>query len=181
MSRELKMTVGVLAERRKAVSRWVKEIWVPVGVTPSVSGFSAGDVVVSDDRMTRYFMGLAELTCYAAETEAYVHNFNSRNPALFVVLRRDADRSHPLPWYVHCVTASPFQVQEFEDVGEDIIERVAMPPEIAMAIDQFVAVFHKDETFKKRRRDRVDTEVQKFGKEPIFLNRGRPGGGRLDG
>ncbi len=175
------MMVGVMAERRQAVSRWASEVWVPVGVTPVVGSFFPGDVIVSDDRMTRYFMGIAELTCHAAETEAYLHNFNSRSPALFVVLRRDTDKSHPLPWYVHLVTASPYQAQDHEDIGEDIVERVAMPPEIADAIGKFMALFHKEETFKKRRRDRVDVEAQKFGKEPIFLNRSRPNGGRLDG
>ncbi|UUP15699.1 DUF3305 domain-containing protein [Nitratireductor thuwali] len=181
MDRELTILVGVLAECRQSVSRWAKDYWIPVGVTPSATGFSAGDVLVSDERMTRYFMGAAELTCHAAETEAYVHNFNSQAPALFVVLRRNADGTHPLPWFVHTVTASPYLAQDFEDVGEDIVERVAMPPEIARAIMDFTEHFHKEEKFIKRRRDQGAAETQQFGKEPIFLNRARPRGGKLDG
>lgn len=181
MARELTIMVGVLAECRQSVSRWAKDYWIPVGVTPSATGFSAGDVLVRDERMTRYFVGTADLTCHAAETEAYVHNFNSQTPALFVVLRRNTDNRHPLPWYVHTVTASPYLAQDFEDVGEDIIERVAMPAEIATAIMDFTGHFHKEKKFIKRRRDRGDAEVQQFGKEPIFLNRAKSRGGKLDG
>ena len=148
---------------------------------PAFSGLSAGDVLLSDDNVTRYFMGVSEISCHAAETEAYVHNFNSQAPAIFVVLRRTTDDAHPLPWFVHSVTASPYEAQDFEDSGEDIIERVAMPADIEATIKEFVERYHREEEFRKRRRDRLDVEDQKFGKEPIFIDRQKPNGGKLDG
>lgn len=173
MARELTIIVGVLAEKRKSVSRWAKDYWIPVGVMPRTSSHSEGDILVKDETMTRYFMGTAELTCHAAETEAYVHNFNSRTPALYVVLRRDTENTHPLDWFVQEVTASPYYAQDYEDSSEDIVERVAMPPEIEAAIKEFCERYHKEEPFRKRRRSEVDREEQKFGKEPIFLVRRR--------
>ncbi len=181
LARELSILTGVLAERRKSVSRWATDYWIPVGVTPAFSGLSEGEVLLSDDNVTRYFMGVTEISCHATETEAYVHNFNSRAPALFVALRRSVDDAHPLPWFVHAVTASPYEAQDFEDSGEDIIERIAMPADIEATIKEFVDHYHREEEFRKRRRDRVDVEDQKFGKEPIFMDRQKPGGGKLDG
>lgn len=181
MARELTIIVGVLAEQRKSASRWASDYWIPVGIMPAPQGLDTGDVIFRDETATRYFMGVAELTCHAAETEAYVHNFNSRTPAIYVVLRRDTDGETPLPWFVHTVTASPYLAQDFEDCAEDIVERVAMPPEIADAIREFTDAYHTEETFKKRRRDKLKIEEQKFGKEPIFMNRSREPGGKLDG
>ena len=56
-----------------------------------------------------------------------------------------------------------------------------MPPEIVEAIWEFLDAYHVETKFKKRRRDKLDLEEQKFGKEPIFLNRKRPANGGLDG
>lgn len=181
MSRELTILVGVIAEKRKSVSRWATDYWIPVGVMPAVEGMVEGDVMYEEDGVTRYFMGVTDLTCHAAETEAYVHNFNSRTPALYVVLRKNEDGERTLPWFVHCVTASPYLAQDHEDSAVDMVERVAMPEEIETVIKEFLDVYHREEEFKKRKRDRVRVEDQKFGKEPIFLNRDRPDGGKLDG
>ena len=181
MARELVIPVGVLAEKRKSASRWAEDYWIPVGIMPAPKGFKAGDVVVHDETATRYFMGVSDLTCHAAETEAYVHNFNSRIPAVYVVLRRDEEGDTNLPWFVHDVTASPYLAQDYEDSAEDIVERVAMPPEVVDAIKEFTDTYHVEETFKKRRRDKLKTEEQKFGKEPIFIARKRKPGGALDG
>lgn len=181
MARELTLLVGVLAEKRKAQSRWVEDYWIPVGVMPQTSGLSEGDVVVEGDGFTRYFMGVYDITCHAVETEAYVHNFNARVPAIYIALRRTEDGAHPLPWHVHAVTASPYEAQDFEDSAEDIVERVAMPEDIERAIKDFVEHYHTEEEFKKRRRDKPRVEDHKFGKEPIFQNRSRPPGGKLDG
>jgi hypothetical protein len=181
LARELTIVVGVLAEKRKSASRWATDYWIPVGIMPAPKGFAEGDVVFKDETVTRYFMGVSELTCHAAETEAYVHNFNSRTPAIYVVLRQDTEGESKLPWFVHTVTASPYHAQDFEDCAEDIVERVAMPPEVAAAIREFTDAYHTEEEFRKRKRDRVKMEEQKFGKEPIFLERSRRPGGKLDG
>jgi Protein of unknown function (DUF3305) len=181
LARELTIIVGVLVEKRKSTSRWASDYWIPVGVMPAPSGLVPGDIVMQDEQTTRYFMGVSELTCHAAETEAYVHNFNSRTPALYVVLRQDSEGEHPLPWYVNDVTASPYLAQDYEDSAEDIVERVAMPLEISEAIIEFTNTYHVEEPFKKRRRDKLKQEDLKFGKEPIFMNRKRRPGDKLDG
>lgn len=173
--------LGVIAERRQSVSRWAKDYWIPVGVMLAPSNLAAGDVLVSDDKMTRYYMGRFEMVCYAADTEAYVENFDSGDPAIYVVLRRDTEDTHPLDWFVHLVTVSPHEAQECEVGSEDIIERLRMPPEIEAAVLDFLDTYYTEKKFVKRQRDKLDIDEQKFGKQPIFLDRKRKSGGGLDG
>lgn len=169
MSRELKMTVGVLAERRKARSKWADDYWVPVAVIDGETLLEVGAVVVKDKDYTRYFMGRAEIYCHAADTEAYVHNLESAQPALFVVLRHDDEDVSPLPYIVHTVTFSPYEAQDYQDSAEEIVERVAIPPAIAIELMRFVNEHHVEQPFKKRKRSELPLEEQNFGQEPIFL------------
>lgn len=179
--REMTIMLGVIAEKRQSVSRWAKDYWMPVGVMLAPADLNAGDVLVSDERMTRYYMGRVDMTCYAADTEAYVENFDSGTPALYVVLRRNSENLHSLPWYVQSVTASPHEAQDYEVGSEDIIERLPMPPEIAEAILEFLKLYHVEQKFVKRQRDTLDPDEPKFGKQPVFLNRKRRQDGDLDG
>jgi hypothetical protein len=168
VSREISFTVGVIAEKRAAASRWAADYWIPVGVTLAPIDRAAGDILLQDERVTRYFMGSAEITCYAADMEAYVENFDSGVPALYVVLRRDAEDAGPLPWYVQCVTVSPHEAQDYEVGASDLVERVAMPPEIEEPVRAFMAEHYRPQEFRKRKRNEVRQEEQLFGKEPIF-------------
>jgi hypothetical protein len=180
LARELAIKLGILAERHLPVTKWGEPYWIPSGVMPVHSGHSVGDVILQTDKMTRYFMGNAILSCHASDTEAYIHNFESRVPALYVILRKDSDNRTGLPWYVHAVTASPYEAQDHQDNAEDIVERVEMPVEIASEIMDFVDRYHQEQPFRKRKRVDSQQDEQKFGKEPIFLNRGQTRG-KLDG
>jgi hypothetical protein len=171
LDRELKIDVGVVAEKRVPRSQWIDELWVPVAVVVGETGFKPGARMMGGEGFTRYFVGHAQIYCHATETEAYVHNLDSREPALYVVLRKDEDG--PLPWMVHAVTASPYEAQDYEDSAEDLIERVAMPHSVLEALVDFVEAHHVDRPFKKRKRKEIRLEEQKFGKDPIFVT-GKP-------
>ena len=134
--------------------------------------------MVKDKDFTRYFLGHAEIYCHAADTEAYVHNLESAQPALFVILRHDDEDVSPLPYIVHCVTFSPYEAQDYQDSAEEIVERVAIPPAIAIELMRFVNDHHVEHAFKKRKRTPAEPEEQQFGQEPIFLKdrRGTKGG-----
>ncbi|MGB7288152.1 MAG: DUF3305 domain-containing protein [Salaquimonas sp.] len=174
MSRELRIHVGVIAEKRKSSSQWAEDYWIPTGVVESHLNQHEGDVLYQTDDLKRYFMGYSEIYCHAKETEAYIHNFESRVPAIYVILRRDDENAHSLDWYVHDVTVSPYEAQDYSDSAEDIVERVAMPVGIAKRVMEFIDLHHVDEKFKKRKRKDFKSEIKQFGKEPIFLERDRP-------
>ena len=166
MKREETVQVGIVAEKRAPRSKWADESWLPVAVMPAQTTLADGAELVRGDGFVRYFLGSASITLHAKEAEAYKHNLESSVPALYVVLR-ESDNG-PLPVGTHCVTASPYEAQDYMDTGEDIVERVAVPDALVDWIAQFVETHYVEEPFRKRKRDRIDIEDVKFGKEPIF-------------
>lgn len=174
MSRELRINVGVLVEKRKSSSQWADDYWIPTAVLEGTINHHEGDILYQSDALKRYFMGYSEIYCHAKETEAYIHNFESKVPAIYVILRRDDEDKHPLDWYVHAVTVSPYEAQDYSDSSEDIVERVSMSLDIAKEVMDFIDQHHVEEEFKKRKRNDFKKEIRQFGKEPIFLERGRP-------
>ena len=172
------MPLGVVIRRAPGVTRWSKWSWSVVSILP---GAAAADwrLLRDADGITDYHISTPVLELHGAECEAYLTGISDRVPAVYVVLRQTDDAEKP--YEVLLVTASPYEAQDYEDSGEDIIERIAMPADIEATIKDFVDHYHREEEFRKRRRDNVNIEDQKFGKEPIFLDRQKPGGGKLDG
>lgn len=168
MLRELKFNVAVIAETRKSSSEWVDDIWLPSAVIYGEVNHEIGDIIRQTETATAYYMGMSEIYCHAKETESYIFNFESEVPAIYVVLRPDEEDEFPLDYFVHAVTVSPYEAQDYADPAEDIIERVPMPTKIAVALMDFIDLHHVDEPFKKRKRKNFKDDDQQFGKEPIF-------------
>jgi hypothetical protein len=129
--------------------------------------------MVRDEGYVRYHAATLPLTLHRKETEALRLNLMLDQPELYVVLQEADEPGSPFPYLPHVVTASSYHAQDFHDAGEDIIEKVAMPEGVAALIQAFVEEHHVEEEFKKRRRDKLDVEEQKFGKTPIFTPRTR--------
>jgi hypothetical protein len=121
----------------------------------------------------RYHAATLPLTLHRKETEALRLNLMLDVPELYVVLQENEDQMSEFPYVPHIVTASSYHAQDFHDAGDEIVEKVAMPDGVAALIQAFVEEHHVDEVFIKRRRDKLDTEDQKFGKTPIFSTRNR--------
>ena len=62
---------------------------------------------------------------------------------------------------------SPFESQDYLDSGEDIVEPLTMPEPLVAWIERFVATHHEEETFIKRKRDKLNIRDEKFGQESI--------------
>jgi len=76
-------------------------------------------------------------------------------------MREDAEGDCPLD--VLLVTASPYQAQDYADSGEEIIEKVPMPPALLSWVAAFVEEFHEEETFIKRKRDKQRVDLTQDG------------------
>lgn len=152
MEKELRIKVGVIAEERAARSRWVDNVWGPVAVVEGGGTTAEGTLMHDGERVHTFFMGCAEICCHRAESEAYLQNLQSSLPGLYVILRRDEEQRRPLSWYVHTVTASPYEAQDYCDTGEEIVGRVAIPAGIGRALQAFVAAYPPEEPPRKRRR-----------------------------
>ncbi len=172
-NREVSLPLGIVVERRKSDHPWATWIWKPVSVFLNGAPDANWTELVSGEDWVQYHAATLPLTLHRKETEALRLNLTLDVPELYVVLQEDDDANSDFPYVAHLVTASSYDAQDYLDAGDDIIEKVEMPEEVAAFIQAFVEQHHVEETFIKRRRDRLNLEEQKFGKEPIFTQKTR--------
>ena len=170
MQREMRVDVAVQVERREPANRWAEPSFVPVGVSPGRLERPDWTVLVSGERTVRFHATNAQLVLHRKDTEGLIETVREPAPVLFVVMRPCEGTPGVA---VHLVTASTHEAQDHTDAGEDMVERVAMPGEIAELIEAFVAAHHVDEPFYKRKRKRDRVEEHKFGQELIFTEASR--------
>ena len=123
--------VGVVAERRKAESMWADFLWRPVSVFAGIASAAPWTPLEAEAETTLFFAGEAVIELHRTETTNYRDNLASGAPALWVALRPVA--SEP-PYEILAVTADPAEGEAFTDAGSNLVEAVAMPPEIVEAI-----------------------------------------------
>ncbi|MGI9350452.1 MAG: DUF3305 domain-containing protein [Rhizobiaceae bacterium] len=167
--KEVSLPIGIIVEKRKSLHPWANWNWKPVAVFVDLEFAEIEPVkLISGDDFEQFHAGTLLLNLHRKETEALRLNLMLPEPELYVVLREDEEGSSEFPFSPYLVTASSYDVQDLADTGDDIIEKVAMPEPVAAFIQAFVEEHHVDEEFKKRRRDKLNVEEQKFGKTPIF-------------
>lgn len=166
--REISLNVGVILERRKSKHPWGDWVWRVVDVVPGARKPNGWTKIGEGDEWTHFHIDTQPLNLHRKETEALKLNIQSGNPELYVVLREREDEDDE-PFEVHMVTASSYDAQDFADTSEEIVEKTPMPPAIFEWISAFVQEHHREEVFKKRKRDKLDVEEHKFGKDPIFV------------
>jgi len=171
--REVSIPLGIVVEKRKSTHPWGDWTWTPIAVFMNAKDDAEWVEMLRGDDYVRYHAATLPLTLHRKETEALRLNLMLPEPELYVVLQENDDAASSYPYVPHVVTASSYEAQDFHDAGDDIIEKVAMPEGVAALIQAFVEEHHVEEDFKKRRRDEVDIEEQKFGKTPIFTPRTR--------
>lgn len=167
--KEMSIPLGIVLEKRKSTHPWGDWIWRPVSVLPGAGDVSQWISLHKDDEVEHFHIATLPLVLHRKETEAFKLNIESETPHLYVVLRENEDDDAE-PFSAHTVTASPYDAQDYMDTSEDLIEKVPMPESVLEWIKAFILEHHVEETFKKRRRDRLNVEEQKFGKQPIFVS-----------
>lgn len=159
--------VAVTVAREAIDSPWQPFRWRPVEVTIGSSGLADWTEVGRDERSVRYHAATVPLELHRKETDSYLANLNSGDPAVYVVLRFDPEAERTVS--VLLATASPYEAQAYGDSGQETIEQVAMPAQLIARLEQFVAEHHEEKKFVKRQREKHHREEDHlFGKEPIF-------------
>jgi hypothetical protein len=153
------LPVGVIVECRKAVSRWIDHIWLPVAVLEGVPDTPPWSALRSEADSTTYYAGPCDIELFPTETSKYRNNLGSHMPALWVVMRQSSGEP---PFEIVLVTANPDEGEALTQSGSDIVEPVPMPVMVREVIAAFVAEHPVEETFFKRQRDRADPEA--FGR-----------------
>jgi hypothetical protein len=150
------ISVGVIVERRKATSAWLDYVWRPVEVLCGLPEAEPWSVLSIGREATLLYAGAAEIELHRSEADNYRHNLASERPSLWVVL-------HPVegepPYRLAAITADPLEGEGLTEVGNAIVEMVAMPEPIRQALARFVAEHHVEHRFEKRVRDRADPEA----------------------
>lgn len=151
-----RMTVGVVVEHRRIDHPWQSHRWQPVAVLPGAPAAPAWTVLGQGEGWVRYLAGTAELALYPGETETYVYNLESPEPAIYVVLRKSDDARGVR---LLGATVDPGEAHAHADTGDDLVEALPLPGIVRDWMAAFVAVHHVPRTKWKRKRDRVDPEA----------------------
>jgi hypothetical protein len=151
-----RIPIGVIVERRKAVSRWADVIWRPVAVLGGLPGAAPWTPLDIEKEAVTFYAGAAEIELYRSETGNYRNNLTSGVPSVWVAL--SATGCEP-PYEIVAATADPAEGEALTGPGQSVVEAVAMPDLVRDAIASFIAEHHVERVFEKRTRDRANPEA----------------------
>jgi hypothetical protein len=152
----LRIPVGVVVERRKAISPWADLLWRPVAVLAGLPEAPLWTPLAQDGDIATYYAGSAVIELHRSEADNYRRNLATGAPAIWVALQ--ATGGEP-PCEIAAVTADPAEGEGLTEPGQAIVEAVTMPKPVRDAIVAFVAEYPAVPPFTKRRRDRADPQA----------------------
>ena len=153
---QLSVPVGVVVERRKAVSPWADVVWQPVAVLSGLPDAAPWTPLGAEADAARFYAGAAELQFFRAETDGYRRNLVADAPALWVALQPTGGEP---PYEIAAVTADPAEGESLTEAGQLLVEAVAMPEALRATLAAFVAEHHVERPLEKRVRNRADPEA----------------------
>lgn len=156
------MLVGVVVRRLPGVTRWARWVWRAVSVLPG-AGPADWQVLRREGDAVEYHAATVPLELFRSDTEAYLTALGESVPCVYVVLRETGEPESARPLEVVLVTASPYEGQDYCDTGEEIVEKVPMPPGLVAWVRDFVDRHHQEEAFVKRRRDKKRVDLKETG------------------
>ncbi|MGQ9370337.1 DUF3305 domain-containing protein [Azospirillum sp. ST 5-10] len=151
-----RMAVGVVVERRPAHSPWQDHVWATAGVLAGRPDLAPWSVLSEEGGVTRFFAGTVALVAHAADAALYKHNLEGPRPAVYVVLRPGGG---PHGLRLLLATVDPAEAHAHADVGDDLLDAVAMPGPVRAWLAAFVARHHVERKPWRRARDRADPEA----------------------
>ena len=161
-ARSISMPVGVVVSCVPGVTRWAKEIWKPTALLPGAPVANWVELR-REGGAVEYHAATVDLALYRTETEAYRVSLSMNPPSAFVIMDEDTTGEAPGGWMVSEVTLSAYEAQDALDSGFSLVEAVPLPSLIGSWATEFVKQHYVEETFKKRKRDRVDVEQTEDG------------------
>ena len=184
-TRHVLYAVRVIVERQPLDNPWINHKWavhdlIPLDLSAGFGALPSGDITLqplhAGSSELDLYMADIRIDLHHAEAEAYAENLQSSDPAIYVVLRRtedvDTDEEEDSINGQACadvrlfdVSLSPYNIQDYEDCGEDQIEKLPLQGPIAQFVESFVEQHFTPEVFVKRKRDkaRIDADTQRGG------------------
>ena len=171
--------VKIIIERQPIDNIWQSHRWVIHDLVPL--NLRAGDglppsndihferlrQVKSGKESLSLFIAEASLDLHGAEAEAYADNLASAEPSIYAVFRKNEDdddnSDDEVDIHLAEISLSPYNIQDYEDCGEDQVEKLPLHGPIADFVKDFVDVHFKPEPFIKRKRDKARVERDQMG------------------
>ena len=139
------------------------------------------NIKIKNDENKNLYVADASIDLHRAEVEGYAENLQSSDPSIYIVLR-DGDllddneevdnENNSIDVHLAEVSLSPYNIQDYEDCGEDKVEKVPLYGPIAELLNKFVGVHFHPEEFKKRKRDKknIDENIHRGGDQRLKKN-----------
>jgi hypothetical protein len=153
------LPLGVVLRRSRGVTRWQPWAWSASAVLPGAAEAHWHELR-SENGATEYHAATLSLELHGADAEAYLHGLTALEPSIYIVMREGGADA---PLDILLVTASPYEAQDYCDSGEEIVEKVPMPPALLAFVQDFVDTHYKEEAFKKRKRDKKRIDLSQDG------------------
>lgn len=148
------LTLGIVARRRETDNRWAPVAWAPSAVLPAAPAVAPWTRLAAEGREETWYVGPATLSLHPGETAHYRDNLGSGRPSVWVALRRAGERLS-----VAAVTVDPYEGEALAGDEALLLEALPMPSEVVDLVDSFVARFHVEREFYKRKRKPADPDA----------------------
>ena len=168
--------LSLVFERAASSHPWLDWEWTVCGMMPvaEMDINRAPRLLECSDTITRWLGEPSRLDLQKSDLDAYVYNLTSPQPSVYSVAHElEEPVANGLIWKTHLVTMSSYQAEEYMSGDDALIGKLVMPADVREWLEAFVALHYKDSTFRKRRRDKLDTEEHKFGQESLVELRRR--------
>ena len=193
-NKHLLYAVRIIFEKKEINNLWESHKWIvndliPLEVTNGEGYPPINDVrirpLVNDislqDNNENLYVAEASIDLHHAEAEGYAENLQSSDPSIYIVLRdgdllddneEDDDENNNIDIHLAEVSLSPYNIQDYEDCGEDKVEKVPLYGPIAELLNKFVDIHFHPEEFIKRKRDKknIDENVLRGGDQRLKKN-----------
>ena len=154
---EEQMIVGLVIERRELTGQWGGVAWRPITIFSDAPDVAPWTPLGGGKAAARFYAGAIAISLYSTDTANYRDNLGSGAPKLWVVMR--AESTGP-PVEILMITADPAEGEGNTEAGNNIVETIEMPLEIAGVVAAFIAAHHADRPVLKRRRDGQAPDVR---------------------
>lgn len=194
--KHLLYAVRIILERKEIDNIWQSHKWVvndliPLNVSSGEGYPPINDVRIypllkdlkkNDNHDNNLYVADASIDLHRAEAEGYAENLQSSDPSVYIVLRdgdlidgsveEEDNPNNLVDIHLAEVSLSPYNIQDYEDCGEDRVEKVPLYGPIAELLEKFVNFHFHPEEFKKRKRDKkkIDENTKRGGDFRINKN-----------
>ena len=193
--KHLLYAVRIILERKEINNLWESHKWVINDLIPLEVSGGLGYPPINDVRIyplinevkkgdglnKNLYFAEASIDLHHAESEGYAENLQSSDPSVYIVLRdgdlideeeKNNEQDDNIDIHLAEVSLSPYHIQDYEDCGEDKVEKIPLYGPIAELLEKFVEFHFHPEEFKKRKRDKkdIDQNVKRGGDARLKLN-----------